>query len=202
MSTFTLFDGLAHVMHARDHDTFYHARRTAAYFMRLTQEMGIHGTEIGQAVIAAQLHDIGKLAIPDAILLKKGKLTPNEWKLMKQHTLFGQALLQGEPEIAQGISIVRNHHERYDGQGYPDAMIGEAIPLVVRIFSVCDAYDAMTSIRPYCPRLTHQQATKEIQAGAGKQFDPQVVIAFLSIPANDWERIGLHNRWQARQHYA
>jgi HD-GYP domain-containing protein (c-di-GMP phosphodiesterase class II) len=132
----------------------------------------------------AYLHDLGKLAIPDAILLKPGKLEPNEWIIMKEHAERGYNLAKLIPGLSPvALEVIRHHHERYDGMGYPTGLIGENIPLEARIFAVCDVYDALCSKRPYKNAWTQAQALEEIQAQRGKHFDPNVVDAFIEVMA-------------------
>ena len=125
------------------------------------------------------LHDVGKIGIPDYILQKPGPLTSTERRLMQTHTVLGEQLLRGVTFLQErGLEIVRSHHERWDGRGYPDRRVGDEIPVTARIFAVADALDAMTSDRPYRPALTWAAATREIEAESGAQFDPEVVDAF------------------------
>jgi putative two-component system response regulator len=142
-------------------------------------------TDLGRA---APLHDIGKVAIPDAILLKPGRLSPEEFEAIKRHTVIGAAALRsvisGGHEagfLQMAMDIARSHHERYDGRGYPDGLAGEAIPLSARIVCLADAYDAMRMKRDYKAAQTHARARREITAGAGGQFDPRIVEAFLAL---------------------
>jgi HD-GYP domain-containing protein (c-di-GMP phosphodiesterase class II) len=126
---------------------------------------------------AAQLHDIGKIAIPDAILEKPGPLSVQEWTFIRRHTIIGERILNAAPALADVARLVRSSHENYDGSGYPDALVGAAIPIGSRIISVCDAFDAMTSDRPYRLAMTPQDAIAELQGCSGAQFDPKVVAA-------------------------
>ncbi|HQR42385.1 MAG TPA: HD-GYP domain-containing protein, partial [Gemmatales bacterium] len=125
------------------------------------------------------LHDIGKIGIDDAILRKRTKLTGEEYEIMKSHTTKGAAILMAIPELAPAIPIVRSHHEQWDGGGYPDGLKGEQIPLLARIVAVADAFDAMTTDRPYRSGLSLQRAFDEIRQQAGKQFDPEAAAAFV-----------------------
>jgi PAS domain S-box-containing protein/diguanylate cyclase (GGDEF)-like protein len=130
---------------------------------------------------AAALHDIGKIALPDAILDKPGPLSPDEWKFMRRHTLIGERIVGAAPAMEYVATLIRGSHERYDGRGYPDGLAGEDIPLGARIIAVCDAYDAMISPRPYRDKLSSADAVAELQACAGTQFDPLVVNAFCAV---------------------
>ena len=127
------------------------------------------------------LHDVGKLAVPDAILNKPGRLDPDELAVMRSHADAGAKILDGVPGLGRGLDIVRHHHERWDGQGYPAGLAGEEIPLWARIFSVIDTLDAMTSDRPYAERRPLDEALAEIEANAGSQFDPAVVRSLLRM---------------------
>jgi HD-GYP domain-containing protein (c-di-GMP phosphodiesterase class II) len=129
---------------------------------------------------AAQLHDIGKAAVPDAILSKPGKLDPHEWAFIERHTLVGERILAAAPALAPVAVIVRSSHENWDGTGYPDRLAGERIPLGARIIRVCDSFDAMTSERPYAPAVSPELALAELEQCAGRQFDPGVVRAFAA----------------------
>jgi hypothetical protein len=147
---------------------------------RVGERIGLAPAALDQLLHAAELHDIGKLAIPQSILAKPGPLTPDEWELMRQHTLIGERILRRVPALAPVATIVRSSHERYDGSGYPDGLSGEAIPLEARIVAVCDAFAAMLADRPYRAALSSQQAQEELRRHAGTQFDPAVVDAFLT----------------------
>jgi diguanylate cyclase (GGDEF)-like protein len=146
---------------------------------RVSRRLGLIGDEIEQVARAAQLHCVGKVGIPDAILNKPGPLSRHEWEFMRQHTIVGERLLSTSPSLRPVAILVRGSHERWDGNGYPDGRAGDSIPLGSRIVAVCDAYGAMISERPYRAALSHREACRELQAGAGTQFDPAVVEAFL-----------------------
>ena len=137
--------------------------------------LGLAPHVIEQVRQAAQLHDIGKIAIPDAILDKPGPLDDQEWKFIRRHTIIGERIVNAAPALAEVALLVRSSHERYDGGGYPDGLVGEAIPIGSRIISVCDAFDAMTSDRPYRLAMTPHDALAELQRCSGTQFDPEVV---------------------------
>jgi HD-GYP domain-containing protein (c-di-GMP phosphodiesterase class II) len=130
---------------------------------------------------AAELHDVGKLAIPEEILTKPGSLTGDEWEFVKRHPLIGERILAAAPDFGAAAKLVRSSHERWDGTGYPDRLTGPQIPLGARIISVCDAFDAMTTTRPYAEQLEAEDAVSELVRCAGTQFDPQVVAAFASV---------------------
>jgi HD-GYP domain-containing protein (c-di-GMP phosphodiesterase class II) len=133
---------------------------------------------------AAELHDVGKLAIPEEILNKPGPLSEDEWEFVRRHTVIGERILNAAPALEVAATIVRSTHERWDGTGYPDQLAGEAIPVAARIIAVCDAFDAMTSSRPYAPARTPQEAIRELVRCSGTQFDPTVVNAFAAVHAD------------------
>jgi diguanylate cyclase (GGDEF)-like protein/PAS domain S-box-containing protein len=143
------------------------------------RELGLSDEEMTPLLQAAALHDVGKVAIPDAILDKPGPLDETEWEFMRTHTLIGERILAEAPALAEAAKIVRASHERYDGNGYPDALARDEIPLAARIVAVCDSYDAMTSNRPYRTAMSTELALSELHNGAGTQFDPRVVNAFV-----------------------
>ena len=144
--------------------------------------------QIDEVVRAAELHDVGKVGIPDAILDKPAALDIGEWDFIRQHTLLGERILNAAPALRPVANIVRSSHERWDGGGYPDGLAANQIPLGARIVAVCDAYEAMVSDRPYRRALGHEPALAELRSEAGHQFDPQVVEAFLIEVANLRER--------------
>jgi PAS domain S-box-containing protein/diguanylate cyclase (GGDEF)-like protein len=152
-------------------------------------KLGMSGGELTALRQAASLHDIGKIAVPDAILNKPGPLLPEEWELIRRHTLIGERIVAAAPALAHLAKLIRSSHERHDGTGYPDQLSGDDIPLASRIIAVCDAYDAITSDRPYGEKLTHEAALAEIRRCAGTQFDPVVVEAFSAAYAESaWDR--------------
>jgi diguanylate cyclase (GGDEF)-like protein len=153
-----------------------------AELVRLTAAaLGLGGEDLEEVVRAAELHDVGKVAVPDAILSKPGPLSEAEWGFMREHTIVGDRILSAAPALEGVAKLVRASHERYDGRGYPDQLRGEEIPLGARIVTVCDAFNAMTSDRPYRPALAVQDALDELHRCAGRQFDPAVVRAFSLI---------------------
>jgi two-component system cell cycle response regulator len=147
----------------------------------VAQELGLHGQQLHHVRQAAELHDIGKVAVPSAILDKPGRLDPEEWAFIARHTLIGERILGAAPALRPVARLVRSSHEHYDGNGYPDGLRGHEIPLGARIVSVCDAYDAMTSDRPYQRSLGHEAALAELRRCAGTQFDRDVVEAFCRV---------------------
>jgi len=171
---------LTSALDERDGVTEGHSRRVADLSLIVAREMGIDGDALLDIERAGILHDIGKLAVPDAILSKPAPLTPAEWVEMRRHPDVGYHLLRDVPFLGRAAEIVHSHHERFDGSGYPLNLEGANIPLGARIFAVVDAYDAMTSDRPYRLALSHQEALDEIRRQAGTQFDPVVVAPFFA----------------------
>jgi hypothetical protein len=169
------------VMELRDPATAGHAQRVTDYALLLANEMKLSEPEHDQLRIGAPLHDIGKIGIDDAILRKTGRLTPDEFECMKQHTVMGADIIRTLPGLDVVLPIVRNHHERWDGKGYPDLLTGTQIPLLARLMAVVDSFDAMTMDRPYRAGLPLDQALGEIERGAGSQFDPELARAFLRL---------------------
>jgi len=170
---------LASALESRDAATRAHSQRVERYALELLAAIAPAATEDEAYEYGFLLHDLGKIGIPDALLQKPGPLTRAERKRMQTHTVIGEQMLAGVAVMqGTGLQIVRSHHERWDGRGYPDAMRGEEIPLGARVFAVADALDAMTSNRPYRRALPWREARKEIVAQSGTQFDPDVVAAF------------------------
>src|SRR6266540_392702 len=161
-----------------DPDLRAHVHDVTAHSEAVGRRLGLEAEELEELVIAAQLHDIGKIAIPDSVLQKPGPLDEEEWKLTRQHTVIAQRILSASPSL-QGVGrVVRATHERWDGKGYIDGLAGDAIPLAARIIAVCDAFAAMTSDRPYGEAVSLAEALAELRRGAGTQFDPLVVGVF------------------------
>jgi len=170
---------LADALEAKDRQTGLHAQRVQHYALTLTEVADATLLDDASLEYGFLLHDVGKIAIPNQILDKQGPLTEAEWNLLQSHPTIGAQILADVTLLrGQGINVVRSHHERWDGTGYPDGLAGEEIPLGARIFALADALDAMTSDRPYRKALGWERATDEILAGNGSQFDPQVVKAF------------------------
>ena len=149
--------------------------------VRLARALGVPDAELVHLRRGALLHDIGKMAIPDAVLLKQGPLTPVEWEVVRRHPLIAYELLSSITFLRPAIEIPYCHHERWDGSGYPRGLRGMQIPFAARIFAVADAYDAMRSDRPYRPGLSDEEARRRIAQQSGKMFDPRVVEAFLRL---------------------
>jgi HD-GYP domain-containing protein (c-di-GMP phosphodiesterase class II) len=165
----------------RNPDLGDHVNGVAELAEAVARSLGISDSEVEQVRIAAALHDVGKMAIPDAILSKPGRLDPEEWAFVRRHTLIGETIMHAAPALRGPARLVRSSHERFDGSGYPDGLAGEEIPLGSRIIFVCDAFDAMLSARPYSPPLPLEHAIDELRRNAGTQFDPLVVGAFTLV---------------------
>ena len=172
-------ESLARALEWKDAATGGHALRVQRYALELAAAVDPSLLDDPSVEAGFLLHDVGKIAIPDSILRKRGPLTDSEQALMREHTLIGSDLLDGIPLLSgEGLGVVRSHHERWDGAGYPDALAGDEIPAAARIFAVADALDAMTSDRPYRKALTWESAVEEIAEQRGRHFDPEVVDAF------------------------
>lgn len=168
----------------RDLETSGHTERVVRLSTVLGSRLGWSGAKLEALRQGASLHDIGKLAIPDAVLLKPGALTPGEWAVMQKHTVRGYEIAQRLSGLmSTTLEVIHHHHEKWNGSGYPDRLAGEAIPLAARIFAVCDVYDALTHARPYKRAWSHQEALEEILAQRGIHFDPEVVGAFFTLDA-------------------
>jgi response regulator RpfG family c-di-GMP phosphodiesterase len=170
-------DVLARAVDMRDDYTGRHSAQVGELARRVGERLGMTSAEIVLLECAARLHDIGKLGVPDTILRKPGPLDEAEWAIMRRHPEWGADMVSSVPGLEQLGLLVAAHHERWDGCGYPDGLAGEAIPLASRVISVCDAYEAMVSRRPYRAPLSERRAVAELMDGAGSQFDPQVVAA-------------------------
>jgi len=182
-------EALGDALDLKDSETEGHSKRVTAYAIALARAMGTPPEEIKIIARGAFLHDIGKMAIPDEILRKPGKLTPEEQGLMREHCARGYQMLRKIPFLAGAAEIVFCHQEHYDGSGYPNGLKGSEIPLGARIFAVADTLDAITSDRPYRKARTFDAAREEILRCSGAQFDPAVVEAFLKIPNELWQEL-------------
>jgi len=172
---------LVAALDAREHETSDHSQRVVSYTSAIAQRMGIQGAELDEIGRGALLHDIGKIGVPDAVLLKPGKLTPAEWTEMRKHPEIGFQMIQAIPFLSTPAQIVLSHQERWDGAGYPHNLARQELHVGARIFSVADTLDAMTSDRPYRKGTSFANAISEIARCANTQFDPEVVRAFLDI---------------------
>ena len=182
--TETVLFALAEVVEAREPFTSHHCRRLSIYSAMLGELMGLDPLEVKSLRQGGILHDIGKIAIPDRILLKNGPLSDDEWSVMRDHPSTGERLLRSMKSLNPVLPIIRHHHERWDGKGYPDKLKGEAIPLAARILQVVDAYDALRSRRPYKPAFSKEQTTAILKEEAENgKWDPRVAEAFLEMLA-------------------
>jgi hypothetical protein len=180
---------LAAAVDARDHTTEEHAERVTEMVVALGRQMELPDEEVRNLERGALLHDVGKIGIRDSILLKPGSLTPEEWQEMKRHPEIGYRMLRNVSFLAGALPIIRHHHERWDGTGYPDRLRGESIPLGARLFAVVDAYDAITANRPYRAGLPHEVAMWRLRIGAGSHFDPEMVEAFENMMRANGETV-------------
>lgn len=184
-----VLESLLVALKTRDADTYDHSRRTVKISLLLGRECGLDYTEMRSLEFGALLHDIGKIGVPDNVLRKPGTLNGFEWAMMRRHPLLGQEILCGLRFLDGARIIVAQHHERWDGSGYPLGLRGEEISLSARVLFVADAFDAMTSDRVYRPAKSYDEALAELDSCAGTHFDPQVVAAFRRFPQVDWERL-------------
>lgn len=182
-------EALGAALDLRDNETAGHSRRVTLYSLEIAKALGCSHDLSRQLTWGALLHDIGKIGIPDSILLKAGKLTPKEAAIMQSHVRIGFTLLGQIAFLAPATEIVLTHQERFDGTGYPQGLVGEEIPLGARIFAIADTLDAIMSDRPYRRGRPFAVAREEIQKESGKQFDPKVVEAFLSAREEIWDKI-------------
>jgi len=176
---------LANTIELRDHYTRGHVERVRDHAMAIGRQLGWSASQMDQLRYGSILHDIGKIHIQESILQKPGPLTEEEWIEMKKHPIIGVEMVKDIPYLASAIPVIRNHHERWDGYGYPDGLAGEAIPLSARIVAVADSVDAMSTSRPYQRVHSPDEVLGEIVAGGGSKYDPAVVKAFQDV----WEEI-------------
>ena len=182
-------EALGSALDSRDVGTEAHSRRVHGYALATAREYGMPEADIPDLEHGVLLHDIGKIGIPDAILLKPGRLTSEEWETMRRHPEIGKRLIEGIAFLRGAVPIVYCHHEKWDGSGYPRGLKSDEIPLGARVFSVVDAFDAMTFDRPYSTAIPFDAAQAEIKRCAGSHFDPAVVEAFLRVPDTLLEEI-------------
>lgn len=180
---------LVRALDAREHETSDHSQRVVKYTEAIAERLSLRGPELEEIGRGALLHDIGKIGVPDAVLLKPAKLTTEEWKEMRRHPDIGYDMIRSIEFLNTPAAIVLSHQERFDGGGYPRRLRGEEIHIGARIFAVADTLDAMTSDRPYRKGTTFENAVNEIDRCAGSQFDPEVVRAFLDIGVKNLRRI-------------
>jgi putative nucleotidyltransferase with HDIG domain len=180
---------LTAALETRDSETHGHSERVVTYSLRLGREYGLNSDEMKSLEFGSLLHDIGKIGVPDSILRKPAKLTEEEWVRMREHPLHGQQILRGIEFLQGAARVVAQHHEKWDGSGYPFGLRAEDIDICARIFAVADAFDAITSDRVYRRAKSYEAAAKELDDWAGRQFDPKVVEAFHRVPKEDWEEL-------------
>jgi HD-GYP domain-containing protein (c-di-GMP phosphodiesterase class II) len=186
-STRIFLEHMADQVDSKDAFTHEHSKRVTEWTQAMLRELNVVGPEAQLIVTAARVHDIGKLFLPDDILHKHDKLTAEEWAAMEKHPIIGADMLAKYPAFARGAAIVRGHHERIDGKGYPDRISGTNIPFGARVIAIADSFDAMTSDRPYRQGMTAQRAAAILSAGKGTQWDPELVDAFLRVIADQIE---------------
>ncbi|HET7198483.1 MAG TPA: HD domain-containing phosphohydrolase [Burkholderiales bacterium] len=190
---------LARAGEFRDEETGYHLIRMSRYSRLIANAIGLDRDEAETVELAAPLHDIGKIGIPDQILLKAGKLDAAEWQVMRRHPVIGHEILKGSASkyVRMGALIALGHHEKYDGSGYPNGLVGDHIPLCARIVAIADVYDALTSVRPYKSAWGTDQALEHVASQAGKHFDPRLVDAFVGVKR---EVVQVQNEWRDPAH--
>ncbi len=178
LSKVELYSTIAAMAELRDEETSNHMRRVGIFSRILSKALGMPEKYTEDLELFAPMHDIGKVGVPDSLLLARRKLTPEEWTEMKRHTVLGHDIVKDKQDLTLVAAITLRHHERWDGTGYPDGVAGEEIPLSARITAVADVYDALRSVRPYKEPWTHDRAAAEILSQAGRQFDPRIVEVF------------------------
>jgi putative nucleotidyltransferase with HDIG domain len=182
-------EAMGDALDLRDHETEGHSKRVTAYTIAIARAMGVQADELKVIARGAFLHDIGKIATPDSILLKPGRLTPEEKAIMREHCERGYEMIRKIPFLREAAEIVYAHQECFNGTGYPRGLQGTAIPLGARIFAVADTLDAMTSDRPYRKGTNYIVASQEIARCSGTQFDPSIVAVFLNLPLDSWPQL-------------
>ena len=185
----TTLQALTAALETRDSETHGHSERVVTFSLRLGREYGLTALEMKALEFGSLLHDIGKIGVPDAILRKPAKLTDEEWVLMREHPMHGQQILRGIKFLEGAAKVVAQHHEKWDGSGYPLGLKAEEIDICARIFSVADAFDAITSDRVYRQGRPYEAASQELDEWVGRQFDPKVVEAFHRVPPEDWDEL-------------
>jgi two-component system response regulator RpfG len=186
---------LARAGEFRDEETGYHLIRMARYSRLIADALGLNHDEAETVELAAPLHDIGKIGIPDQILLKRAKLDAAEWQVMQRHPVIGHEILKGSASkyVRMGALIALGHHEKYDGSGYPNGLVGDHIPLCARIVAVADVYDALTSVRPYKSAWSSDEALQYVASQAGRHLDPRLVEGFAALKR---EVLQIQNEWR------
>lgn len=186
---FGFLDGLVSCIDSKDHYTRAHCETTAEYAVMLAQQVGLSPSALRTLRLAALLHDVGKICIPDDILRKPGELTPEEFAVIKHHVSIAEELIVDVPNAHEVREIARHHHERFDGHGYPDGLQGEEIPFLARVLALADAFSAMTLDRPHRKGRPSDEAYAELQRFAGAQFDPKLVKPFgqaIAAQEDEW----------------
>jgi cyclic di-GMP phosphodiesterase len=192
---------LTAALETRDSETHGHSERVVSYSLRLGREYGLNADELKSLEFGSLLHDIGKIGVPDSILRKPAKLTEEEWVRMREHPLHGQQILRGIEFLQGAARVVAQHHEKWDGTGYPMGVSGDDIDICARIFAVADAFDAITSDRVYRRGKSYEAAAQELDDWAGRQFDPKVVEAFHRVPKEDWEVLHQQSLMPKEDHF-
>jgi len=182
-------NALVAALDMREHETAFHSQRVAAYSVLVGIRLGLDDVELENLYRGALLHDLGKIGTPDAVLLKPGKFTEEEWVVMRRHAESGGRMLDGIGFLREASDVPHAHHEAWDGSGYPSKLAGEAIPLHARIFAVVDSYDAIRSRRPYKEPMSHEAALEALGKVSGKRLDPKLVSLFVAEPAATWSEI-------------
>ncbi len=182
-------EALGDALDLKDAETEGHSKRVTAFTIAIARAMDLPQDQVRVIARGAFLHDVGKMAIPDAILRKPGRLTPDEQTIMREHAVLGYQMLRRIPFLREAADIVYSHQERFDGSGYPRGLRADQIPLGARIFSIADTFDAMTSDRPYRAAQSVSAGRREIERNSGKQFDPDIVKVFLSVPEHIWQEL-------------
>lgn len=180
---------LSLLLDLKDLKTGLHATRLAEWAVRVAERMGLPQDELRQVEVASLLHDVGKIGVPDSILLKPGPLTAEEFGVVRRHSEYGWSILNTVPGLEGTSLLVLHHHERYDGQGYPSGLSGDAIPLGARIVSVVDTFDAMLSNRPYRSGFPAEEVFELLEPQAGAQFDPEILTSFFDIASRNLQEI-------------
>ena len=193
---------LVQALETRDFETHGHSERVVTFSLRLAYELDLDARQMRSLEFGAMLHDIGKIGVPDAVLRKPAALNEAEWAKMRLHPLHGQQILRGIPFLDGAIKLVAQHHEKWDGTGYPLGLKGEETDLNARIFAVVDAFDAIVSDRVYRAGRSYEEALAEIERCSGKQFDPEVVAAFRRVPREDWETLRRRSLMRKPEHFS
>lgn len=193
---------LVQALETRDFETHGHSERVVTFSLRLGYELGLGNEQLTALEYGALLHDIGKIGVPDAILRKPAGLNDEEWIKMRLHPLHGQQILRGIPFLEAATRVVAQHHEKWDGSGYPLGLRGEAIDLNARIFSVADSFDAIVSDRVYRAGQSYENAAAALEKASGTQFDPEVVAAFHRVPKEDWEKLRKKSLQRKPEHFS